>query len=238
MLANLVLKTQGSNDTFFIFWFLFFVFFYCFQLNLWYVFLWLFLLTLNTKGHQRSLFTGSCLPVCLQVWCWWTCCSSVCVSALQLCLTAGLMSTGSCGRRRMEKLMKIRFLSLYFISMNISFLWQETVEKNVVLLQAWNPYVRFILNLNLIFDLLYSMCLYWGGEYAPQGIVGEEPGAHYHAQPGGLHGNSHLRIGHESHGRPGKILTRSLNHTATDHGWGRTKTELKLHVFHQKRQQL
>lgn len=36
--------------------------------------------------------------------------------------------------------------------------------------------------------------------------MGEEPDAHYHAQPGGLHGASHLRYEHELHGGPGEIL--------------------------------
>lgn len=36
--------------------------------------------------------------------------------------------------------------------------------------------------------------------------MGEEPDAHHHAQPGGLHGASHLRAEHELHGRPGETL--------------------------------
>lgn len=50
----------------------------------------------------------------------------------------------------------------------------------------------------------FYMSLSWGGGLAPQGVVGEEPDAHYHAQPGGLHGASHLRTEHEPHGRPGE----------------------------------
>ena len=44
----------------------------------------------------------------------------------------------------------------------------------------------------------------WGRE--PQGIVGAESDAHYQTQPGGFIGNSHVRTGHEPHGRPGETL--------------------------------
>ena len=49
-----------------------------------------------------------------------------------------------------------------------------------------------------------------GGRCAPQAAVGEERDAHLHAQPGGLDGASHLRTGHEPHGRPGETPARSV----------------------------
>lgn len=39
--------------------------------------------------------------------------------------------------------------------------------------------------------------------------MGEEPDAHYNAQPGGLDGASHLRTKHEPHGRHGETLVHS-----------------------------
>ena len=71
-------------------------------------------------------------------------------------------------------------------------------------------------------DLVHWFCLCscWGGGRAPPGIVGEEPDAHYQAQPGGLDGDSHLRPGNELHGRPGETLAlRPFTPQTTDHRW-------------------
>lgn len=57
-----------------------------------------------------------------------------------------------------------------------------------------------------VFDLVPHLCLSRGGGYEPPGIVGEEPDAYYHAQPGGLDGTPHLRTRHEPFRRHGETL--------------------------------
>lgn len=49
--------------------------------------------------------------------------------------------------------------------------------------------------------------------------MGEKPDAHYHAQPGGLDGTSHLRTRHEPHGRLGETLA----HCTGLYWWGGEK---------------
>ena len=50
-----------------------------------------------------------------------------------------------------------------------------------------------------------SVCLGGGGS-EPKGVVGGESDAHYQTQPGGFARTSHVRTGHEPHGRPGETL--------------------------------
>lgn len=73
---------------------------------------------------------------------------------------------------------------------------------------SWGANLRSRKIHRAVFDLIRSSCvsLCSGGGRAAQRIVGEEPRAHYHAQPGGLDGASHLRPEHELHGRSGQTL--------------------------------
>lgn len=151
------------------------------------------------KGQTTSWLLMWSLSVCLQAWCWGACCSSPCVSGQQPCLRAGWTPTGSCGRRRTRRSTKVRYV-----------MKKGRMQIRVFFSICRRKIHMYDLSLtHTVFDLMHSFCMSWGGGCAPQGIVGEEPDAHYHAQPGGLDGASHLRAEHEPHGRLGETLARS-----------------------------
>lgn len=96
-------------------------------------------------------------------------------------------------------------------------LWKKTHEKTYqnevwdVNMRARPKYICMIYQYPVECLTLRTLCVSWGGGYEPQGIVGEKPEAHYHAQPGGLDGTSHLRTEHEPPGRLGETLAHSEN---------------------------